>query len=106
MSYFSLITRPFQEVLITNEGINTIQFLEATDGLINMFGTDMTECWKKPSNIGLLDLFNSPAFAVVQNDLKSNVQVQFKDSIKERWVGANIGICVENTNQISDRPPC
>ncbi|SAM01837.1 hypothetical protein [Absidia glauca] len=57
MSYFSLITRPFQEVLITNEGINTIQFLEATDGLINMF-----------------DLFNSPAFAVVQNDLKSNVQ--------------------------------
>ncbi|KAI8339544.1 putative glycolipid transfer protein HET-C2 [Chlamydoabsidia padenii] len=57
MSYFSLITRPFQDVLITNDGIDTLQFLEATDGFINMF-----------------DLFNSPAFAVVQNDLKSNVQ--------------------------------
>ncbi|KAI8096474.1 glycolipid transfer protein domain-containing protein [Halteromyces radiatus] len=57
MSYFSLITRSFTEVSITDHGIDTIHFLEATDGLINMF-----------------DLFGSPAFAVVQNDLKGNVQ--------------------------------
>ncbi|CAO3598317.1 unnamed protein product [Absidia cylindrospora] len=57
MSYFTLVTRSFQDVLITEDGIDTVQFLEATDGFINMF-----------------DLFGSPAFAVVQNDLKSNVQ--------------------------------
>ncbi|KAI9259138.1 glycolipid transfer protein domain-containing protein [Helicostylum pulchrum] len=51
-----VITRSYVDV-DTSNGIHTEQFLEATDGLINMF-----------------DLFGSSAFNVVQNDMRNNVK--------------------------------
>ncbi|GAA5810137.1 hypothetical protein MFLAVUS_003556 [Mucor flavus] len=51
-----VITRSYVDV-DTSDGIHTEQFLEATDGLINMF-----------------DLFGSSAFSVVQNDMRNNVK--------------------------------
>jgi hypothetical protein len=37
-AFQKVITRSYTDVQVTNEGINTAQFLEATDGMINMFG--------------------------------------------------------------------
>ncbi|KAF7305887.1 GLTP domain-containing protein [Mycena chlorophos] len=47
--------RSFADVDTTN-GVNTVQFLEASEGLV-----------------GLFDLLGSAAFSVVQNDLKGNI---------------------------------
>ncbi|KAI7907090.1 glycolipid transfer protein domain-containing protein [Cokeromyces recurvatus] len=52
-----IITRSYANVEVDSEGINTDQFLEATDGLINMF-----------------DLFGNSAFMVVQKDMSNNVK--------------------------------
>ncbi|KAI8987583.1 glycolipid transfer protein domain-containing protein [Mycotypha africana] len=56
-AFQKIITRSFIDVEVIDEGINTDQFLEATDGLIKMF-----------------DLFGSAAFSVVQNDMRNNVK--------------------------------
>ncbi|KAF9482212.1 glycolipid transfer protein [Pholiota conissans] len=48
--------KSFTEVPITNEGVDTVVFLEAADGLV-----------------GLFDILGSAAFSVVQNDLKGNI---------------------------------
>ncbi|GAA6016247.1 hypothetical protein JCM8202_005534 [Rhodotorula sphaerocarpa] len=46
----------FVDVPINGDGVDTVAFLEATEGLIKMF-----------------DLLGNPSFAVVQNDMKGNV---------------------------------
>ncbi|KAG2205331.1 hypothetical protein INT46_008598 [Mucor plumbeus] len=51
------ITLSYTDVKVESDGINTAQFLEATDGMINMF-----------------DLFGSSAFSVVQSDMSNNVK--------------------------------
>lgn len=38
VAFQRIITRSYTDVEITQQGINTDQFLEATDGLIKMFG--------------------------------------------------------------------
>ncbi|KAJ3534140.1 hypothetical protein NMY22_g7045 [Coprinellus aureogranulatus] len=48
--------KSFADVPVTDAGVDTAAFLEASDGLV-----------------GLFDLFGSPAFAVVQNDIKGNI---------------------------------
>ncbi|ORX44013.1 glycolipid transfer protein [Hesseltinella vesiculosa] len=63
VTYTDLITRSYQDVQLS-PGILTDQFLEATDGLVAMF-----------------DLFQAPAFSVVQNDIRGNVQ-----KIRARYV--------------------
>ncbi|KAI8997209.1 glycolipid transfer protein domain-containing protein [Pilobolus umbonatus] len=56
MSFKQVIKRSYSDVN-TDCGIVTTEFLEASDDFIKMF-----------------DLFGSPAFTVVQNDIKNNVQ--------------------------------
>ncbi|KAJ7162099.1 glycolipid transfer protein [Mycena filopes] len=48
--------KSFADVEITDAGVDTVQFLEAADGLV-----------------GLFDILGSAAFSVVQNDLKGNI---------------------------------
>ncbi|KAI8367973.1 glycolipid transfer protein domain-containing protein [Choanephora cucurbitarum] len=55
-AFLKVITRSYEDVQVTSEGIDTAEFLEATVCMIDMF-----------------DLFGSSAFNVVQNDLRNNV---------------------------------
>ncbi|CAH7669791.1 glycolipid transfer protein domain-containing protein [Phakopsora pachyrhizi] len=54
--YFDKMKRSFDKVLITEQGIDTLTFLEASDELVKLF-----------------DLFESKAFNVVQSDLTGNI---------------------------------
>ncbi|OAV96231.1 hypothetical protein PTTG_03445 [Puccinia triticina 1-1 BBBD Race 1] len=54
--YFDQIKRSFADVPVTDEGVDTLAFLEACEDLVKLF-----------------DLFESKAFAVVQNDLTGNI---------------------------------
>ncbi|KAI9486587.1 MAG: glycolipid transfer protein domain-containing protein, partial [Benjaminiella poitrasii] len=63
-TFLNIITRSYTDVKVDSEGINTDQFLEATDGLIKMF-----------------DLFGNSAFLVVQRDMSNNVK-----KIKSRFL--------------------
>jgi len=62
MSYLSKV-KSFEDVPITDKGVDTVQFLEAGDGLAGMF-----------------DLFGSKAFGVVQSDIKGNIK-----KVRERY---------------------
>ncbi|KAI8078199.1 glycolipid transfer protein domain-containing protein [Gilbertella persicaria] len=55
-AFQKVITRSYEDVQVSPEGIDTAQFLEATKSMIDMF-----------------DLFGSSAFSVVQNDMRNNV---------------------------------
>ncbi|GAA5978225.1 hypothetical protein JCM10908_004279 [Rhodotorula pacifica] len=55
-TYFETVNKSFVDVPVKDDGVDTLQFLEATEGLIKMF-----------------DLLGNPSFAVVQNDMKGNV---------------------------------
>ncbi|KAG0232746.1 glycolipid transfer protein domain-containing protein [Mortierella sp. GBAus27b] len=61
-TYFTTTTRSYADVSITEEGVDTEQFLQATEGLI-----------------GIFDLFGT-VFGVVQNDMNGNVK-----KIRERY---------------------
>ncbi|AFR98153.1 het-c2 protein [Cryptococcus neoformans] len=54
--FFETITKSFTDVTITEQGVDTAEFLEAAEGLVKIF-----------------NLFGNPAFAVVQNDLTGNI---------------------------------
>ncbi|KAH9454516.1 hypothetical protein MJO28_007503 [Puccinia striiformis f. sp. tritici] len=54
--YFDQIKRSFADVPVSDEGVDTVAFLEACEDLVKLF-----------------DLFGSKAFAVVQNDLTGNI---------------------------------
>ncbi|GJJ69246.1 hypothetical protein EMPS_01592 [Entomortierella parvispora] len=62
-TYFQSTPRNYSDVTITAEGINTDEFLQATEGLVKIF-----------------DLFGS-VFAVVQNDMNGNIK-----KIRERYL--------------------
>ncbi|KAJ2698932.1 hypothetical protein H4R19_005563 [Coemansia spiralis] len=51
-----LITRRFQEVTVTDDGINTAEFLEAAEGVVKLF-----------------DLLESAAFYPVKSDITTNI---------------------------------
>ncbi|GAA5881299.1 hypothetical protein JCM3774_000961 [Rhodotorula dairenensis] len=55
-TYFETVDKSFVDVQVQDSGVDTLQFLAATEGLIKMF-----------------DLLGNPSFAVVQNDMKGNV---------------------------------
>ncbi|KAI8885956.1 glycolipid transfer protein [Backusella circina FSU 941] len=55
MTYFDTLARSYVNVDTTN-GIDTVQFLEATEGLVKLF-----------------DLLGSSAFSVVQKDMNGNI---------------------------------
>ncbi|GAA5830279.1 hypothetical protein JCM3766R1_002853 [Sporobolomyces carnicolor] len=56
-TYFESVKKSFADVPVTEEGVDTVQFLEATQGLI-----------------GIFDLLGSAAFSVVKNDMNGNVK--------------------------------
>ncbi|KZO92528.1 glycolipid transfer protein [Calocera viscosa TUFC12733] len=62
-TYFDTIAMSFENVKIDDDGIDTIQFLQAADALSQMFS-----------------LFNSTAFSVVQNDINGNIR-----KLRERY---------------------
>ncbi|KAG2201883.1 hypothetical protein INT46_006693 [Mucor plumbeus] len=63
MTYFDTLARSYVDVDIS-KGIDTQQFLEATEGLVKLF-----------------DLLGSAAFSVVQNDMNGNIK-----KIRERFL--------------------
>jgi hypothetical protein len=70
-TFFDTLKRSYQDVQITDKGINTSQFLEASESLVTMFG-------KPPTTLRELtcsDLLGSTAFAVVKNDMNGNIKV-------------------------------
>ncbi|KAF9431511.1 hypothetical protein BGZ76_000213 [Entomortierella beljakovae] len=62
-SFFKTTARNYADVTVTPEGINTDEFLQATEGLVKIF-----------------DLFGS-VFSVVQNDMNGNIK-----KIRERYL--------------------
>ncbi|RXK35507.1 het-c2 protein [Tremella mesenterica] len=54
--FFETITKSFVDVPITDAGVDTASFCEASENLVKIFG-----------------LFGNPAFQVVQNDLNGNI---------------------------------
>ncbi|KAG0736656.1 hypothetical protein G6F57_005228 [Rhizopus arrhizus] len=81
-----IILRPYTDV-DSQDGINTEQFLEATEGLINMF-----------------DMFNSSAFLVVQNDMKNNAQKINKRYIKSPTENKSLESLMKNEASLKTRP--
>ncbi|KAG0744024.1 hypothetical protein G6F57_007648 [Rhizopus arrhizus] len=63
MTYFDTLARSYVDV-DTSKGVDTEQFLEATEGLVKLF-----------------DLLGSAAFSVVQNDMNGNIK-----KIRERYL--------------------
>ncbi|CAB4404062.1 unnamed protein product [Rhizophagus irregularis] len=63
MTYFDNLQRNYTDVPITEDGIETIPFIEATNGLVKLF-----------------DLLGSKAFNVVQSDMNGNIE-----KIKNRY---------------------
>lgn len=87
-AFQKIITRSYTDVQVTEEGINTEEFLEATDGMINMFGKIIAVIPKFVliHLMTLLDLFGSSAFSIVQNDMSKNVikiRTRFAENPKE-----------------------
>jgi len=63
-TFFDTISRSYEDVEITDKGINTSQFLQASESLVSLF-----------------DLLGSTAFAVVKNDMNGNIK-----KIRERML--------------------
>ncbi|CEQ39863.1 SPOSA6832_01424, partial [Sporobolomyces salmonicolor] len=55
-TYFETVSKSYVDVPVSDAGVDTLAFLEATEGLIKMF-----------------DLLGNSAFAIVQNDMNGNV---------------------------------
>ncbi|AXA48244.1 glycolipid transfer protein HET-C2 [Malassezia restricta] len=56
-TYFDTLRTPYQNVPITEDGVATSEFIDATEGVVKLF-----------------DLLGSSAFAVVQNDMNGNIK--------------------------------
>ncbi|PWN35993.1 putative het-c2 protein [Meira miltonrushii] len=56
-TYFETVKKSYADVPVTEKGVDTSSFLEATEGLIKLF-----------------DLLGNSAFVIVQNDMKGNVK--------------------------------
>jgi len=62
-TYFDTIAKNFADVEVGPDGIDTVQFIQASEALSQMF-----------------TLFNSTAFSVVQNDINGNIK-----KLRERY---------------------
>jgi len=74
------ISQSFADVPFTHGGIETQSFLEASDGLVKMFGRISSLLSFRPnthpSSYLLPDLFSSGVFGFVQADIRSNINVR------------------------------
>ena len=71
-TFFDTKKRSYENVEVTDRGINTIEFLEASESLVLLFG------FFPPLSLRelMLDLLGSTAFAVVKNDMNGNIKVK------------------------------
>jgi hypothetical protein len=79
MSGFCLTvhSQSFADVPITDDGVDTETFLQASDGLVQMFGEKIVyDFANSPTNAATTtELLGSGVFGFVQNDIRSNVAV-------------------------------
>lgn len=59
--HFCNPSQSYADVIINDDGVDTSQFLEATEGVIKLF-----------------DLLGNAAFVIVQNDMSGNVKVSIR----------------------------
>jgi len=69
-TFFDTMKRSYEDVQVTSNGINTSQFLEASESLVTLFGTSVFQ--RRELTV---DLLGSTAFAVVKNDMNGNIKV-------------------------------
>ena len=69
-TFFDTMKRSYEDVQVTSNGINTSQFLEASESLVTLFGTRVFK--RRELTV---DLLGSTAFAVVKNDMNGNIKV-------------------------------
>lgn len=69
-TFFDTMKRSYEDVQVTSNGINTSQFLEASESLVTLFGTSVFK--RRELTV---DLLGSTAFAVVKNDMNGNIKV-------------------------------
>lgn len=81
MTPFYIPYRQSYADVATEQGIDTAQFLEATEGVIKLF-----------------DLLGSSAFLIVQNDMKGNVKVRewILVEVWKYWLIRVRFYCIEN----------
>lgn len=68
-TFFDTMKRSYEDVEVTPKGINTSQFLEASESLVSLFGI-----FPLVARVNV-DLLGSTAFAVVKNDMNGNIKV-------------------------------
>ena len=68
----------FADVPISDAGVDTVQFLLASEGLVGLFGKYhvLSPFYTERFHTSFPDLFGSAAFTVVQNDLRGNIVVR------------------------------
>jgi hypothetical protein len=74
----SSIYKSFTDVPVTDAGVDTVEFLEAAEGLTGMFSMSFTHTlttFDQFLKSAFLDLLGSTAFSIVQSDLKGNITV-------------------------------
>ena len=69
-TFFDTMKRSYEDVQVTSNGINTSQFLEASESLVTLFGIRVFQ--RRELTV---DLLGSTAFAVVKNDMNGNIKV-------------------------------
>ncbi|KAK0476725.1 glycolipid transfer protein [Armillaria novae-zelandiae] len=67
--------KSFADVPVTDAGVDTLAFLEASEGLVGIFGAQNLAIlsYHLFNSLDVLDLLGSSAFSVVQADLKGNI---------------------------------
>ncbi|KAJ9109255.1 hypothetical protein QFC21_000584 [Naganishia friedmannii] len=74
--FFKTITKSFRDVP-TQPGVDTVQFCDAAEGLVKIFGAFAAAFYRNPDGSQRLsvisDLFGNPAFGIVQSDLTGNI---------------------------------
>ena len=105
---YSPPTKSFADVPITDAGVDTLAFLQASEGVLGLFGTSVLRfCCVNPL-IGCAlvviddgtyrhaDLLGSAAFTPVQADIKGNITVSLEDSFGRRHTCSSTRLAYES----------
>ncbi|KOS16091.1 het-c2 protein [Malassezia pachydermatis] len=86
-TYFDTLRTPYQKVSISDEGVSTSDFIDATEGVVKLF-----------------DLLGSSAFAVVQNDMNGNIK-KIRDRLLATGpdLSGTLELLVKNEGQPGDK---
>jgi hypothetical protein len=88
---YSFLSQSFTDVPITDAGVDTLAFLEASEGLLGLFGASalprlgtthpltLFRTLPHGEHIARADLLGSAALAPVQSDIKGNIVVSWQD---------------------------